>query len=185
MCLARPQALKVTLGLATDGPGAAPAPNAAAIKQQLLQLVHRVLESEAACSSVAEAGGRSSACSAGHDSALQDAAAGAGWEHAARAPLVVAALQVLSGLHGAEYKAQVLSLLPALCRLMCSSHHLTRAAVAQVLRSPEFLALLPAAAAHGGSVGMLAAAGPAAATLAGGGGPLHTGLQSSWQQVLL
>ncbi|WIA18888.1 hypothetical protein OEZ85_003561 [Tetradesmus obliquus] len=36
------------------------------------------------------------------DNPLQDALAGGGWEHAARAPLVVAALKVLSGLQGNE-----------------------------------------------------------------------------------
>ncbi|WIA39187.1 hypothetical protein OEZ86_005312 [Tetradesmus obliquus] len=40
------------------------------------------------------------------DNPLQDALAGGGWEHAARAPLVVAALKVLSGLQGNEYKRE-------------------------------------------------------------------------------
>jgi hypothetical protein len=81
------------------------------------------------------------------DNPLQDALAGGGWEHAARAPLVVAALKVLSGLQGNEYKREVVQLFPALCRLMCSNHMLTRQALHQVFTSREFFELFPAAAA--------------------------------------
>lgn len=90
------------------------------------------------------------------DNPLQDALAGGGWEHAARAPLVVAALKVLSGLQGNEYKREVIQLFPALCRLMCSNHLLTRQALHQVFTSREFFELLPAAAA---AAGRAAAAG--------------------------
>jgi hypothetical protein len=81
------------------------------------------------------------------DNPLQDALAGGGWEHAARAPLVVAALKVLSGLQGNDYKREVVQLFPALCRLMCSNHMLTRQALHQVFSSRQFVELLPAAAA--------------------------------------
>jgi hypothetical protein len=81
------------------------------------------------------------------DNPLQDALAGGGWEHAARAPLVVAALKVLSGLQGNDYKHEVVQLFPALCRLVCSNHMLTRQALHQVFSSREFVELLPAAAA--------------------------------------
>jgi hypothetical protein len=60
---------------------------------------------------------------------------------------VVDALKVLSGLQGNEYKREVVQLFPALCRLMCSNHMLTRQALHQVFTSREFFELLPAAAA--------------------------------------
>jgi hypothetical protein len=158
---------------------AVPTPDTQATKQRLLQLVRCVVESEAACSSLlalADASDSSSSSSA--HNALQDALTGAGWEHAARAPLVEACLRVLCGLRGQEYHAEVTRLFPALCRLMSSSHHLTRVAVAQVLRSADFLALLPFAAAGsvagGGVVGAVASAAPSTQQQ-----------QQSWQQVVL
>jgi hypothetical protein len=174
--------------------GSTAAEAVSALKQQLLQLVRCVIEIEAACSSMAAPGaGAGTSTAAAQDSSLQDALAGVGWQHAARAPLVVAALGVLSGLQGAdEYQRQVLALFPALCRLMCSSHHLTRAAVAQVLASPHFLALLPAAAAVAAGLG--AGAAPAAAAAAAAAGPAAAAAtaaagrgewQQSWQQVPL
>lgn len=108
------------------------------------------------------------------DNPLQDALAGVGWEHAARAPLVVAALRVLSELQGQEYRSEVLHLFPALCRLMSSSHQLIRAALAQVFGSRDFLGLLPAAAAA-----MLVGT---ASTAAAAGNQQDT---QQWQQVLL
>jgi hypothetical protein len=90
------------------------------------------------------------------DNPLQDALAGGGWEHAARAPLVVAALKVLSGLQGSDYKREVVQLFPALCRLMCSNHMLTRQALHQVFDSKEFVELLPAGAAAAAAMGAAA-----------------------------
>jgi hypothetical protein len=107
------------------------------------------------------------------DNPLQDALAGVGWEHAARAPLVVAALQVLSQLQGEEYSSEVLALFPSLCRLMCSSHQLIRQGLAKVFGSGEFLGLLPAA------------AGTAAGLGGVGGGVSAQQQQQQWQQVVL
>jgi hypothetical protein len=115
----------------------------------------------------------------GADNPLQDALAGMGWEHAARAPLVVAALQVLSQLSGPEYHAEVLHLFPALCRLMSSSHQLIRTALSKVFGSRDFLALLPAAAAAAAG----AAAAPEAVAGVGMGHQPQTAQQ--WQQVPL
>lgn len=177
---------------------AQPSPATAAAQQRLLQLVRCVIESEAASSSVAPyspckgsagaaqggasctAGSSSSRAAAGKaDNALQDAVAGVGWEHAARAPLVVAALQVLSELQGQEYAAQVLHLFPALCRLMSSSHQLIRAALSKIFTKPDFLLLLPAAA---GAAAAVAATAGAAAVGVGGG---QQQSQQQWQQVSL
>lgn len=144
-------------------------------RQRLLQLVRSIILSEAACSTTASmapitaeaaaadgadlglqaptppyakaASGAAAGAAIGSikDNPLQDALAGVGWAHAARAPLVVAALKVLSALHGEEYRKEVLQLFPALCRLMCSNHLLTRLALHQVVCSKEFFELLPAA----------------------------------------
>jgi hypothetical protein len=119
----------------------------------LLRLIRHVIQSEAAAStSLGRAGSVShDAAAAGQllepsvrDNPLQDALAGVGWDHAARAPLVVAALKVLSGLQGhQEYQLEVLALYPSLCRLMCSSHLQTRQQLHKVFSS-QLLALLPA-----------------------------------------
>ncbi|KAF8064597.1 BIG3 [Scenedesmus sp. PABB004] len=126
-------------------------------RQRLLSLVRAVICSEAACSAVPLGG----AAGGERADASQDALAGAGWEHAARAPLVVAALRVLSGLTGAAFAAEVARLFPALCRLMCSSHRLTRLELHAVLTGAEFARLLPAARPGGGgaavAVGAVAA----------------------------
>eukprot|EP00775_Hariotina_reticulata_P004219 gene4219-4468_t len=137
--------------------GGASTPGAATaqLRQRLLQLVRRIIQSEAAASTSLDlaAGGPAGGAAGGQllqhqvrDNPLQDALAGVGWDHAARAPLVVAALQVLSGLQGQEYQQEVLALYPALCRLMCSSHLLTRQQLHKVFSS-QFLELLPAFAA--------------------------------------
>lgn len=159
----------------------APSPATQAARQRLLQLVRCIIQSEAASSSVAPystpgsapSGSRAAAKS---DNPLQDALAGVGWEHAARAPLVVAALQVLSELQGPEYRSEVLLLFPALTRLMCSSHQLIRGALSRVFGSGEFLGLLPAAA---GAAASLGAAGGGAA------GAAQPESQQQWQQVTL
>jgi hypothetical protein len=194
------QALTLSLQSAAQQPSTA----TAAAQQRLLQLVRCVIESEAASSSVAPyspckdsagaaahaaswtAGSGSSSSSraaAGGkaDNAMQDAVAGVGWEHAARAPLVVAALQVLSELQGQEYRSEVLHLFPALCRLMSSSHQLIRAALANIFTKPDFLLLLPAAAA-GAAAAVAAAAGGA---VAAGAGASQQQSQQQWQQVFL
>lgn len=158
---------------------------------RLLQLVRCVIESEAASSSILASTpslptvfgalqsavatpGPTGAGSAAADNPLQDALAGVGWEHAARAPLVVAALQVLSELQGAQYQSEVLRLFPALCRLMSSNHQLIRAALAKVFSSGDFLGLLPVAA------GAVAAAAGLDVAAVGG-----AGAQQQWQQVVL
>jgi len=115
--------------------------------------VRRVIQSEAAASTTLGPAGLSAAQGAAagrlmqyagvRDNPLQDALAGVGWDHAARAPLVVSALKVLSGLQGQEYQQEVLALYPSLCRLMCSSHLLTRLQLHKVFSS-QFLGLLPA-----------------------------------------
>lgn len=169
---------------------AAPASEAThATQLRLLQLVRCVIESEAASSSIVATSpslptpsgalqrvtpSPAGAASAAADNPLQDALAGVGWEHAARAPLVVAALQVLSELQGAQYQSEVLQLFPALCRLMSSNHQLIRAALAKVFSSRDFLGLLPVAA------GAMAAVGPGLDAGVGG-----VGAQQQWQQVVL
>lgn len=185
--------------LSLQSAAAQPSRATAAAQQRLLQLVRCVIESEAACSSVAPyspckdsagaaaqggaswtAGGSSRAAAGGKaDNALQDAVAGVGWEHAARAPLVVAALQVLSELQGQEYTAEVLHLFPALCRLMSSSHQLIRAALSKIFNKADFLLLLPAAAGAAAAVAAAAAAAPVGAD----GGQQQS--QQQWQQVSL
>lgn len=168
-----------------------PSPATQAARQRLLQLVRCVIESEAASSSIAayapgangagaaQSSAWSSSKAAGKaDNPLQDALAGVGWEHAARAPLVVAALQVLSELRGAEYRSAVLHLFPALCRLMSSSHQLIRVALSKVLSSSDFLLLLPAAA------GAAAGVGAAVGAVAGAAG-VQQHSQQQWQQVSL
>lgn len=174
-----------------------PTPATQATRQRLLQLVRCIIELEAASSSIApyspaaatqEATTSSSSASAacrlathgpGCDNPLQDALAGVGWEHAARAPLVVAALQVLSELQGAEYQSEVLHLFPALCRLMSSSHQLVRVALSKVFSSRDFLTSLPAA---GALTAAAAAAGSAAAAGLSAG---QAQPQQTWQQVQL
>lgn len=172
-----------------------PSPATQAVRQRLLQLVRCIIQSEAASSSVApysysshshgkavgadgetfrawdSSSNTRAVGSKSLDNPLQDALAGVGWEHAARAPLVVAALQVLSELQGEEYSSEVLTLFPSLCRLMCSSHQLIRQGLAKVFGSGEFLGLLPAA------------AGTAAA--AAWVGVLQQESQQQWQQVAL
>jgi len=155
-----------------------------ATRQRLLQLVRCIIESEAASSSIAPNTSSSSSSSSSHgrltpaaDNPLQDALAGVGWEHAARAPLVVAALRVLSDLQGSEYQCEVVALFPCLCRLMSSSHHPIRVALSKVLSSRDFVSLLPAA--------QGAAAGPAAAAAAAAAGGVAVAGQQQWQQLVL
>lgn len=153
LCCVLLQALKLSLETCTHQTAVT-----ARARRRLLQLIRSIIQSEAACSTTATAtaplerygstavsrlGSSDVSSSSAADNPLQDALAGVGWQHAARAPLVVAALKVLSGLQRSEYQQEVLQLFPALCRLMCSNHMLIRTALHQVISSSEFLELLP------------------------------------------
>jgi hypothetical protein len=122
----------------------------AAARAKLHHWCTTIITTEAA-SSTAAGGEEAAPCSSSSNSSntdipLRDALCGTSWEHAVRAPLVVQALQVISGARGEEFRQQVRSCFPSLVRLMCSNHSLIRAALYQVVASSHFQEMLLTAA---------------------------------------
>jgi hypothetical protein len=83
---------------------------------------------------------------------MRDVLCGTSWEHAARVPLVVAALDVLRSMRGEELRSELRTVFPALARLVCSNHATLRAALARLLAAPEVLAVVSAVAAAPGAL---------------------------------
>lgn len=146
------QGLKLSLGES----GLSPAGRATA-QQKLQRLCRDVIRSAASASSggggVRSEGGTGGASNPGPaaaactvDNPLRDALCGTGWEHAVRAPLVVAALEVLGALQGDAFSAEAVGMFPSLARLACSNQQSVRQALYVLLAGEEFRQLVGRAA---------------------------------------